>query len=112
MYHRTIFRGCRAISLLVALIASGCQTASHRPDFIARSEEDCVRGDESACSMMDALYPSLVITGSQSRTKPDQIQLERNVAAIMDGMKKARTYSPVAQIEIAPRVPQERLPIR
>ncbi len=35
MYHRRIFQVCRSISLLIALIASGCQTASHRPDFLA-----------------------------------------------------------------------------
>ena len=87
MYHRTTLRVCRAISLLGALIAVGGQRQSQRPDFMARSEEDCARGDQSACSMIDALHVPPVKAGFRSRTKPDQIQIERMVAAIMDGSK-------------------------
>ena len=112
MCHRTTLRACRAISLLVALIAVGGQAPSRRPDFLARSQEDCARGDQSACSMVDALRAPPVKAVFRSRTKPGQIQIARNVAAIMAGMKRARTISPVAQIEIAPRMPTEQLPIR
>ena len=112
MYNRTLFQVCRAISLLVALIAAGCQTASHRPDFLARSEEDCARGDQSACTMVDAVRVPLIKAASQPPTEPGRIQIERNVAAIMDGMRRARTFSPVVPMEIAPRMPPERLPIR
>lgn len=110
MYHRTNFQVSRTISLLVALIAAGCQSPSDRPDFLARSEEDCAGGDQSACSMVDALRPPLVKIGSQSRIEPGQVQIARDVAAIMDGIKRARLYSPVAQLDIAPTLP--RLPIR
>ena len=112
MYHTPIFPVCRSISLLVALIASGCQTTPHRPDFLARSEEDCTRGDQSACSMVDAVRVPLIKAAAQPLNEPGRIQIERNVAAIMDGMKRARSYAPVAQIEIAPRMPTELLPIR
>jgi hypothetical protein len=99
MYHRRIFQVCRSISLLIALIASGCQTASHRPDFLARSEEDRARGDQSACSMVDAVRMPLIKAASQVPTEPGRIQIERNVAAIMDGMKRARSYAPAARME-------------
>jgi hypothetical protein len=112
MYHRTIFNSCRAISLLVALMVSGCQSPPPRPYFIAQSVEDCVRGDQSVRSMADALYSPLVNPDAQSRTEPDQIQITRNVAAIMGGIKRARTYSPVEPIEIAPATPPERLQVR
>ena len=62
--------------------------------------------------MVDALRAPLVKTGTQSRTKPGQIQIDRNVAAIMDGIKGARSHLLVAQPEIAPTMPSERLPIR
>jgi hypothetical protein len=112
MYHRRIFQVCRSISLLIALIASGCQTASHRPDFLARSEEDRARGDQSACSMVDAVRMPLIKAASQVPTEPGRIQIERNVAAIMDGMKRARSYAPAARMEIAPRTPPQQLPVR
>jgi hypothetical protein len=105
MYHTPIFPVCRAISLLVALIASGCQTASHRPDFLARSEEDCTRGDQSACSMIDAVRVPLIKAAAQPPTEPGRTQIERNVAAIMKGMKRARSNAPAEPVEIAPAMP-------
>jgi hypothetical protein len=107
MYHRTLFQVCRAISLLIALVAAGCQTAPHRPEFLTRSEEDCARGDQSACSMVDAIRVPLIKAASQPATEPDRTQIERNVAAIIDGMKRARSYAPAERMEIAPRMPTE-----
>jgi hypothetical protein len=102
MYHRTDLQVSRTISLLVAFIASACQNLLHRPDFLARSAEDCAHGDQSACSMVDALHPPLVNTGSQSRSESDQVQITRDVVAIVDGIKRARSYLPIAEMEDAP----------
>jgi hypothetical protein len=44
-----------------------------------------VRGDQSACSMVDALRAPLVTADLQPRTASGQAQTTRNVAAIMDG---------------------------
>jgi hypothetical protein len=112
MYDRTNFQVSRTISLLVALVASGCQRPPDRPEFLARSEQDCARGDQSACSMVDALRPSLVKAGPQSRIEASQAQITRDVAAIVHGIERARSYLPIAEIEIAPTSPPERLPIR
>jgi hypothetical protein len=90
MYHRTLFQVCRWIGVLIVLIAAGCHTASQRPDFMARSEEDCAREDQPACSTVDALRAPLIRMSSRPPTELDRIQIERNVAAIMDGMERAK----------------------
>jgi hypothetical protein len=41
------------ILLLVGPIAAGCEAPRQLPDFLARSEEDCLRGDQLACSTVD-----------------------------------------------------------
>lgn len=63
----------RLVQLAVALILTGCQAYPHRPDFMARSTEDCAHGDRLACWMLDALRVPAADTddqmGSRSPTK-------------------------------------------
>ena len=107
MYHRTNFQVSRTISLLVALIAAACQRPPDRPEFLARSEQDCARGDQPACSMIDALRSPLAKAGSRSRTESGQTQITRDVAAIVHGIERARSYLPIAEMEVAPTQPPE-----
>ena len=75
--------------LVLLLVPPGCQTA--RPDFAARSRQDCQRGDQAACQMLDAMDPSKTAKPPPPHRKrpaqPTKVQLD--VAAIMKGIEQA-----------------------
>jgi hypothetical protein len=81
---------CRIAMPVLLLIPPGCQTT--RPDFAARSRQDCERGDQAACQMLDAMDPSQTAKPSPSHRKqpaqPTKVQLD--VRAIIKGIEQAR----------------------
>src|SRR5690348_9330300 len=93
---------CRALMVLIVLIAVGCENQTHRSDFLARSQQDCTNGDQLACEMLDALIVKADQTSAAEPNPPGQEQVEKNVDAIMDGIRRARSSKPTDRMHIAP----------
>ena len=86
----------RAVWLSVAVMLAGCQAQAHRPDFIARSVEDCARGDEAACSMLDALrVPSSDPDAQTGLRGQDRVQAGKDARVIMDSVNRAQPHASV-----------------
>jgi hypothetical protein len=92
----------RAIVVLATLIAVGCQNQSQQPDFFARSQHDCAKGDDAACSILDILLTYGGEGGITDLSPASITQAERNANAIMDGVQRARSSQQAKQIRIAP----------
>jgi hypothetical protein len=87
------------VALLAALLIAGCATPPARPDFMARSLRDCAGGDQGACAMLD----SLAAPGPEARPEArPRTQSERDADAIVSGMRRAKSPSPVPNMRIAP----------
>ena len=92
----------RASVVLAALIIVGCQDQTPRPDFLARSQQDCANGDPEACAMLDVLSEIAVRTGATEPDTPDRQQVEKDVDAIMEGISRARSSKSTDRWRIAP----------
>ena len=92
----------RAIVVLTALIAVGCENQSQQPDFFARSQHDCAKGDEAACSMLDILLTYGGEGGTTNLSPASITQAERDANAIMDGMQRARSSQQAKQTRTEP----------
>jgi hypothetical protein len=90
--------------VVTALLLPGCQ-ASY-PDFLERSQQDCVRGDRDACRMLNALDPA-----APSRTAPSRTQAQRNAQAILQGMEQARASRTSGAREETPSSPPDATPL-
>ena len=65
----------RALALLVCL--AGCAA----PDLLSRVAADCRSGNEDACGAL-----------ASTASTPSRALVEQDVAAILDGMQRARLY--------------------
>ena len=89
--HRFLIIGRRAAVLAAALLLAACQTA--RPDFTERSRQDCERGDQEACRMLEALTPPEPPQTPHAARKPPPprpTRVQTDVQAIIKGMEQAR----------------------
>jgi hypothetical protein len=93
----TISRPHRVVWLAVALILAGCQAPMHRPDFMARSIEDCAHGDQSACWMLDALRVRATDADDQTGLRsPARLPVGTDADAIMDGINRTPSHASAA----------------
>jgi hypothetical protein len=92
----------RAIALLAALIAGGCQNNSAPPDSLVHSQHDCAKGDEAACSMLDILLTYGGEAGTTNLSPASITQAERDANAIIDGMQRARSSQQAEQTRTDP----------
>jgi hypothetical protein len=65
----------RALIVLIILIAGGCQSETPQPDYLARSQDDCTNGDQSACAMLGVLSRNALHT--QPSNAPDRQKTQR-----------------------------------
>ena len=93
-----------ALIVLAALTVAGCQAQPARPNFLARSLQDCQDGDQAACAMLGSLSASVPATQpSGARVEPrPRTQQEQDVDAIMNGIRRARSSPPSQDLKIAP----------
>ncbi|CAH2600720.1 conserved protein of unknown function [Rhodovastum atsumiense] len=90
-------------------VLAGCTS---RPDFLARSQQDCGLGDREACRMLQVLDPPRMGKAPLSRAT----QTEKDVQAILQGMARAKASPrtgyrenvplPEAPAQVAPAAPQ------
>jgi hypothetical protein len=99
---------CRSIIFAGVIPWIGCQTETQRPDFLARSHEDCALGDLPACSMLDALQVRSAIAGP-TKAQPQRTQVQRDTDAIMNGRSKGWPPVPSKELEVAPTTPLNEL---
>jgi hypothetical protein len=92
----------RAVIILAVLVVAGCQAQPNRPSFLGRSLQDCVNGDQAACSMIDALVVGSERTAVAELSTPEQGQIEKDADAIVQGIKRARSAQPVSRLRMAP----------
>ena len=77
-------------ALLCTLFILGCQDKQQQPDFLERSYQDCLNGDEQACKMLSDLQrPQKIEQHKPTPRKPTQVQM--NVRAIFEGIERARS---------------------
>ncbi len=89
---------------MLALLLAGCSPQSPRPNFLARSMQDCASGDQQACAMLGS-FSAVPASGkiSEPADEPRQrTQAEKDADAIMEGMRKARSSPTVQNWKIAP----------
>ena len=93
----------KALIILLVSMLAGCTPQQPRPDFLARSLEDCANGDQSACAMLGSLS-STPVTVSDSSVQPlrSRTQQERDAEAIMEGIRKARSAPAGQNLRMAP----------
>jgi hypothetical protein len=70
-----------------ALMLPGCQPT--HPDFGERSRQDCERGDQEACQMLEALNPTNTAP-ARPKPSPRPTQVQSDVEAILKGIERAR----------------------
>lgn len=82
--------GHRAAVLAAILLLAGCQAA--RPDFTERSRQDCERGDQDACRMLEALTPPEPPRPQHAAKPPPPrpTRVQTDVQAIIRGMEQAK----------------------
>jgi hypothetical protein len=91
----------RTFFIVIALITVGCQSQLSRPDFFARSQEDCISGNDAACAMLDAISNP----ASQAKTSealPHKWQVQIDVDAVISGIERARSSSSANRWRISP----------
>lgn len=78
----------RPLVLLALLACAGCDAP--RPAFLARLQEDCQAGDDSACGLLStsAVAPEPRLAAAPAARPRSPVQ--RNVDAIMRGMERTR----------------------
>src|SRR5689334_13154459 len=97
--RRTALPMFRVFLIAAVFILAGCQTQTPRPELLARSQEDCNKGDQAACALLDGLSnPALQ---DDSSTAPHQQQVHKDVDAIAEGIDKARSSQPTRPMHIA-----------
>ncbi len=67
---------------------ASCQTEP--PSFLAQSEQDCRQGDQLACRMLIDLRGPQPALGQVQPVRPPPTQAQRDAAAILEGMRRAR----------------------
>jgi hypothetical protein len=108
----------RVILIFGALIAAACQAHPGRPDFLARSNQDCMTGDRAACTMLAALrqpqhrdhrHDRLSAVAARAALanpdQPNQRPVRQDVEAIMEGINGARNSEPSLRSQKAPEEP-------
>jgi hypothetical protein len=100
----------RALIVLIVLIAGGCQSETPQPDFVARSQDDCTNGAQSACAMLGVL--SKIALNSEPSNAPDRRRIQRDVDAILDGIDRARSLQPANRMRVAPTDTPDILQVR
>jgi hypothetical protein len=95
----------RLVIPALALLLAGCQAP--RPDFTARSRQDCARGDQDACRMLEALVPPAAAQPQPAmqarRARPTPVQAD--VQAIMRGIEQAKLTARTGHQENLPPPP-------
>jgi len=92
-------RQWRRLALGAALLLCSC--ANEPPAFLARTLEDCRAGDQGACELLNDLQPSA--EGSKSVSAPAApTPLQRDVGAILEGMRHAQASPRPKQPELPP----------
>jgi hypothetical protein len=82
--------GRALLVLLLSLLAPGCQSEPSG-NFLERTAEDCRSGDAGACELLSDLRPNGV-TVARPRASPTPVSpVQRDVAAILEGMRRAHT---------------------
>lgn len=90
--------------ILSVLMLAGCASQAPRPDFLARSLQDCQGGDQAACAMLGSLSagaPAPQSSDSRVEQRP-RTQREQDVDAIMNGIRRARSSPANQDLKIAP----------
>ncbi len=94
----------RVLCFLAVLLIAGCGSQPARPNFLARSLQDCANGDQQACAMLGSLAtrtPAEPVADMKAEAQP-RTQQQRDADAIMAGMRKARSSQPTQNMQIAP----------
>lgn len=89
--HKMARGGRRLAAVILALMLARCESA--RPDFNARSLQDCAQGDREACRMLDALSPPTNGQTAPARPAPPprRTRVQTDVEAMMKGIERARS---------------------
>jgi len=95
----------KALAILAVLLIAGCGTQAARPSFLTRSVQDCTAGDTEACAMLGSLG-TVPTTKEASAVQHPRTQSERDVDAILDGMRKAKP-TPGQFMKVAPNTPRD-----
>lgn len=91
-----------AVALIGVVTLVGCATQPQRPSFLARSMQDCVNGDQSACAMLGSLSViSIKVDETNIEPRP-RTQSQKDADAIMDGMRRTRSSPTVPTLKISP----------
>ena len=92
----------RACAILVLLLIAGCVAQTPRPNFLARSQQDRADGDQAACAMLGSLSATssrAILANAEPRPRT---QSQKDVDAIMAGMRRAHSSSPAQNMQMAP----------
>ena len=97
----------QALIVLVALTIGGCASQESRPNFVARSMQDCENGDKNACAMLGSLSTTSPPATNAAPAARPRTQSEKDADAIMEGIRRARSPSPTQNLRMAPAVPRD-----
>jgi hypothetical protein len=79
---------------LAMLALAGCQTdESTHPDFIARTEQDCLAGDGTACRMLSSLVPDAPADPTPVMRRSNPTKVQQDLAAMLRGVERARAMA-------------------
>jgi hypothetical protein len=84
---RFLIVGSLIAVVTATLMLPGCRIT--QPDFTDRSRQDCERGDQEACQMLEALNPAKT-TPVRPKPPPRPTQVQMDVQAIQKGIERAR----------------------
>ncbi len=92
----------KALAVLLVLLIGGCAAQPARPNFLARSLQDCANGDEPACAMLGSLAPESSRATNAATNQRPRSQSQKDADAIMQGINRARSAPSVQNQKVAP----------
>jgi hypothetical protein len=88
--------------VMIALLIAGCTAQPSRPNFVARSMQDCASGDRATCEMLGSLGSEAASAANTHVDQHARTQPQKDADAIMDGIRRARSSRLVQNLRIAP----------